>query len=46
VLDLRVLRPLDEETLLASVRRTRRAVIVDEGVAQRQPGGRDRGAHR
>jgi pyruvate dehydrogenase E1 component beta subunit len=31
VLDLRVLRPLDEETLLASVRRTRRAVIVDEG---------------
>ncbi|MCX7631422.1 MAG: alpha-ketoacid dehydrogenase subunit beta [Geminicoccaceae bacterium] len=31
VVDLRVLRPLDEETILASVRRTRRAVIVDEG---------------
>jgi pyruvate/2-oxoglutarate/acetoin dehydrogenase E1 component len=31
VIDLRVLRPLDDETILASVRRTRRAVIVDEG---------------
>jgi 2-oxoisovalerate dehydrogenase E1 component len=31
VIDLRVLRPLDTETLLASVRKTRRAVIVDEG---------------
>ena len=31
VIDLRVLRPLDGETLLASVRKTRRAVIVDEG---------------
>ena len=31
VVDLRVLRPLDSETLLASVRRTRRAVVVDEG---------------
>jgi 2-oxoisovalerate dehydrogenase E1 component len=31
VLDLRSLRPLDEETILASVSRTRRAVIVDEG---------------
>jgi len=30
VLDLRVLRPLDEETLLASVRKTRRALVVDE----------------
>jgi len=30
VLDLRVLRPLDEAALLASVRKTRRAVIVDE----------------
>ena len=30
VIDLRVLRPLDEETLLASVRRTHRAVVVDE----------------
>lgn len=30
VLDLRVLRPLDEATLLDSVRRTRRAVVVDE----------------
>ena len=31
VVDLRVLRPLDDETILASVRKTRRAVIVDEG---------------
>jgi pyruvate/2-oxoglutarate/acetoin dehydrogenase E1 component len=31
VIDLRVLRPLDAETVLASVRQTRRAVIVDEG---------------
>ncbi len=31
VIDLRVLRPLDEATLLASVRRTHRAVVVDEG---------------
>ncbi len=31
VLDLRVLRPLDMATVLASVRRTRRAVVVDEG---------------
>jgi len=30
VVDLRVLRPLDEATLLDVVRRTRRAVIVDE----------------
>ncbi len=31
VIDLRVLRPLDGETILGSVRRTRRAVVVDEG---------------
>jgi pyruvate dehydrogenase E1 component beta subunit len=31
VLDLRTLRPLDDEALQATVRRTRRAVIVDEG---------------
>jgi len=31
VIDLRSLRPLDEETIAASVRRTRRAVVVDEG---------------
>jgi len=31
VVDLRSLRPLDDATILASVRRTRRAVIVDEG---------------
>ncbi len=31
VIDLRVLRPLDMPTVLASVARTRRAVIVDEG---------------
>lgn len=31
VVDLRTLRPLDTETILASVARTHRAVIVDEG---------------
>ncbi|GAA0281044.1 pyruvate dehydrogenase complex E1 component subunit beta [Alteraurantiacibacter aestuarii] len=31
VLDLRVLRPLDDAAILATVGRTRRAVIVDEG---------------
>lgn len=31
VLDLRVLRPLDEEAIMESVGRTRRAVMVDEG---------------
>lgn len=31
VVDLRVLRPLDNETIFGSVTRTRRCVIVDEG---------------
>jgi pyruvate dehydrogenase E1 component beta subunit len=31
VMDLRTLRPLDDATVMASVRRTHRAVIVDEG---------------
>ncbi len=31
VVDLRVLRPLDDATLLGSVRRTHRMVVVDEG---------------
>jgi len=31
VIDLRVLRPLDMDTVLGSVRRTHRALIVDEG---------------
>lgn len=31
VLDLRTLRPLDTEAILATVARTRRAVIIDEG---------------
>jgi len=31
VIDLRSLRPLDDATIMASVGRTRRAVIVDEG---------------
>jgi len=31
VVDLRTLRPLDDETICGSVARTRRAVIVDEG---------------
>lgn len=31
VIDLRSLRPIDDETIMASVARTRRAVVVDEG---------------
>ena len=31
VIDLRTLRPLDDATIFASVARTRRAVVVDEG---------------
>ena len=31
VVDLRVLRPLDTEGIIASVRKTRRAVVIDEG---------------
>ena len=31
VIDLRVLRPLDTDTIIESVRKTHRAVIVDEG---------------
>lgn len=31
VVDLRVLRPLDDAALIASVRKTRRALVVDEG---------------
>jgi len=31
VLDLRVLRPLDDATIMAAVRRTRRAIVIDEG---------------
>ena len=31
VLDLRVLRPLDDAAIAASVRKTRRALVVDEG---------------
>ena len=31
VVDLRVLRPLDDAGIIASVRKTRRAVVVDEG---------------
>ena len=31
VLDLRTLRPLDEEAIMATVSKTRRAVVVDEG---------------
>lgn len=31
VIDLRSLRPLDDATIMASVTRTRRAVVVDEG---------------
>lgn len=31
IIDLRSLRPLDDATVLASVRKTRRVVIVDEG---------------
>jgi pyruvate dehydrogenase E1 component beta subunit len=31
VVDLRTLRPLDDSTIVASVAKTRRALIVDEG---------------
>jgi pyruvate/2-oxoglutarate/acetoin dehydrogenase E1 component len=31
VIDLRTLRPLDDDTVLSSVRKTRRALVVDEG---------------
>jgi 2-oxoisovalerate dehydrogenase E1 component len=31
VIDLRSLRPIDDETIMRSVRRTRRALVVDEG---------------
>jgi pyruvate dehydrogenase E1 component subunit beta len=31
VVDLRSLRPLDEDTIVASVSKTRRAVVIDEG---------------
>lgn len=31
VIDLRVLRPLDSDTIVASVRKTHRAIVVDEG---------------
>jgi hypothetical protein len=31
VIDLRTLRPLDDQTIIASVIKTRRAIIVDEG---------------
>jgi pyruvate dehydrogenase E1 component beta subunit len=31
VIDLRVLRPLDDSTIMESVRRTHRALVVDEG---------------
>ncbi len=31
VVDLRVLRPLDDETIFGSVRKTHRALVVDEG---------------
>jgi pyruvate/2-oxoglutarate/acetoin dehydrogenase E1 component len=31
VIDLRSLRPLDDQTIIASVSKTRRAVVVDEG---------------
>ncbi len=35
VIDLRSLRPLDDATIMASIGRTRRAVIIDEGWLQR-----------
>ena len=31
VVDLRTLRPLDDETIMSSVRRTHRAIVIDEG---------------
>ena len=40
VVDLRVLRPLDEATVVESVVRTHRAVVVDEGWRSGEPRGR------
>jgi pyruvate dehydrogenase E1 component beta subunit len=38
VIDLRSIRPLDEETIYASVRKTNRAVIIDEAWPQASVG--------
>ena len=46
VLDLRTLRPLDMATIEASVAKTRRVVIVDEGWRSGGLSGRDRRTHR
>ena len=46
VVDLRTLRPLDTETFIASVAKTRRCVDRRRGMAQRLHLGRGRHAHR
>ena len=43
VIDLRTLRPIDVETILASVRKTNRIVVVEEG--PRPAAGRARCSH-
>ncbi len=45
VIDLRTLRPLDDETIMASVAKTHRALVVDEGMAQWRHLGGDQRAH-
>ncbi len=45
VVDLRSLRPLDEETIVASVRKTHRAVVAARGLALRRRRRRDRRPH-
>ena len=44
VIDLRTLRPLDTATMVDSVSRTHRAVIIDEGWRTREYFSRDHGA--
>ncbi len=46
VIDLRVLRPLDDATIMASVRKTHRVVVVDEAWHTGSLAGRDQRPHR
>ena len=43
VIDLRTLRPLDIDTVVSSVRKTNRLVVVEEGPGHRRLGGRGAG---
>ena len=44
VIDLRTIKPLDIETVIASVERTTRLLVVEEGPLTRRLGGRGHGA--